>query len=63
MGFGYNSLNMERLGIKYAEVTAVGTGFGLTHAEIADFVIASGGKIDIQPDFDCLTLLRSIRWK
>lgn len=63
LGFGYNSLNMERLGIRHAPITAVGTGFDLTPAEIADFVIASGGKIDIQPGFDCLTLFRSLRWR
>ena len=63
LGFGYNSLNMERLGIIGVGITAIGTGVGLTAAEIRDIQAVAGGKIDIWPNMDCLNVIRDLRWK
>lgn len=62
LGFGYNRLNMKRLGIERSNVFALGTGTGLTSAEVQDSVIASANKINIHQATDCLDLLRSLSW-
>ena len=63
LGFGYNALNMERLGIRDVSIVALGTGLGLTDEEIGDFRASSNDKISIYKGFDALAMLRSISWR
>ena len=61
LGFGYNTLNMQRLGIEHTRAGAIGTGYGLTSRERAERETASQNKVRIV-DSDCITLLRNLEW-
>jgi len=66
LGFGYGSINMDRLGIVTLAQTigAKGTGYGLTPKECGEIIRRSAGRITPQQGLDCIALFRNqVEWQ
>jgi hypothetical protein len=67
LGFGFHSINVERLGIKSFDPNkglALATAFNLTTHEIGFLKEATDGKVFFYNNFDCIGLCRNVvNWR
>jgi hypothetical protein len=65
LGFGFDSINVERLGIKSLDPgKALATAFELTTHEIGFLKEATNGKVSFYNNFDCIGLCRNVvNWR